>query len=138
MEAYNDILVNDWEVDEEVTDYMYQVSVLGKFIAGLGMSFAVLTTLKTLFHLFKPIITDDRLFYGMTFLIAVAGALIAGTFYFSVSFFTYRFAVKLQYALKHADQPSFRAAWQHFKLCFRMMGIMFIFYSFLMLVGIFF
>lgn len=134
MEQQEDILGNDWQVDDEVKYYLHQTSVLAKYVAMLGMLFALLTTGKTLYNLIRLIIRYGDFAFNAYFFGAIIGALLAGAVYFVISLFTHRFAVKLQLALKTTDQSSFYAAWQQFKMAYRMKGIVFIIYLLFMLV----
>ncbi len=134
MEQQEDILGNDWRVDDEVKYYLHQTSVLAKYVAMLGMLFALLTTGKTLYNLIRLIIRYGDFAFNAYFFGAIIGALLAGAVYFVISLFTHRFAVKLQLALKTTDQSSFYVAWQQFKMAYRMKGIVFIIYLLFMLV----
>lgn len=138
MEQQQDILGNDWQVDDEVKYYLHQTSVLAKYVAMLGMIFAILTTGKTLYNFIKLIIRYGDFTFNAYFFGAVTGALLAGSVYFVISLFTHRFAVKLQLALKTTDQPAFHAAWQQFKMAYRMKGVVFIVYLLFMLVVLIF
>ncbi|MBC7936661.1 MAG: hypothetical protein H7Y86_15025 [Rhizobacter sp.] len=133
METQQDILSIDWQVDDEVKNYLYQTSVLAKFVATLGMFFAVLTTGKTGFELVKMLLGYKEIFFSNYIIGTIIGALMAGAVYFVISLFTFRFAVKLQLSVKTTDQRAFNTAWHHFKMAYRSMGIMFIIYTALML-----
>lgn len=138
METHKDFLANDWKVDDEVRNYMYQTSVLAKFIAVVGMLFTAVTTIKSLYGFIKLIIIYGERFLTAGFIGSIVGVLLAGTVYFAISIFTYRFAEKLQQALKTADQECFQLAWNNFKMAFRIMGIVFIVFLLLILIIIIF
>ena len=138
MEPYRDILSNDWEVDEEVAGYLYQTAVLARFVAALGMCFAVLSTCKTAYSLVQLVMKYESFIYNSYFLLTVAGAVLWGVLYFSISLFTYRFASRLKLAIRQNDQDAFTACWQQFKLCYRMKGVTFIVYLGLLLIALLF
>ncbi len=134
MEQQKDILSSEWRVDDEVKYYLHQTSVLAKYVALLGMTFAVLTTAKNLYDLISLIMVYGDFAFNTYIIGALIGILLAGSMYFVISLFTHRFAVKLQLALRTTDQSSFTAALQQFKMAYRMKGIVFIVYLLFMAV----
>lgn len=134
METNRDILSSDWQIDEEVKNYLYQTAVLAKYVATLGMFFAVLTTAKTGYSLVRILLKYQQSYLSNSIMALIVGALLAGTVYFAISLFTYRFSIQLQQGIRSVDQPAFSMAWQHFRMAYRSMGIMFILYTGLLLV----
>lgn len=134
MEVQKDILASDLRVDEEVRTYIYQVSVLAKYLAALGMLFVLVSASKTIYDAIQLYNMYERYggnggAIGTNLIIGTLGGILLGSaVYFAVSLFTYRFAVKLQQALALSDQSLFSKAWHHFKMSYRIMGIMFIVY----------
>ena len=100
MTTLENILDEEWPVDDEVKVYLHQTAVLAKFIAAIGMIFAVLTTIKTGYGIVKSLaILRTYYFNSMFSVMNIVIALLAGAIYFSVSLFTYRFATKMQEGL---------------------------------------
>ncbi|RZK64436.1 MAG: hypothetical protein EOO92_27510 [Pedobacter sp.] len=135
MTTLENILDEEWPVDDEVKLYLHQTAVLAKFIAAIGMIFAVLTTIKTGYGIVRSLaILRTYYFNSMFSVMNIVIALLAGAIYFSVSLFTYRFATKMQEGLAGADQLAFNTAWNNFKLSYKIMGILFIIYIVLLLI----
>jgi len=133
MEIQKDILSNDWQVDDEVQLYLHQTAVLAKFVSAMGMVFAILTTAKTVYNSIRFMMLYNTGFFNTYSFVNIGGAALSGTAYFAISLFTFRFAVRPQQALKGSDQPAFDTAWHHFKMAYRVMGVMFIVYLALLL-----
>ncbi|RYY50912.1 MAG: hypothetical protein EOO06_02330 [Chitinophagaceae bacterium] len=137
MESIDNILEDEWQLDEEVRHYLNQTAVLAKFIALLGICFSVLTTVKTGSGIVKNMATlKAYYFYSFYGMMNIVVALLAGVIYFSVSLYTYRFAIKLQQSLLESDQQLFNQAWDNFKLSFKILGIMFIIYIAMMALSV--
>jgi hypothetical protein len=131
MEPNTESNLFDLQVDHEVTGYLGETARWAKFIAIIGF---ICCGLIAIFSFFIGSIyssTIDRLGAGSGASTALSGGitvlyLAMAVVYFFPCLYLFRFAVKMQVALRSNDQPQLIQSFRNLKSCYKYMGILLI------------
>ena len=117
----------DLRIDPGSGSYLYETSKWAKFLAILGFIITGLVVLVTLVFVVLAFVNFNdesaayRFGYGIGQLLLVLGLLLI---YFFPCLYLYRFASKLQTALKINDQPLLVDSFLNLKRCFKFVGVL--------------
>ncbi len=131
MEQGQNLLTSDIHVDEIAYGHLKETAKWGKFLGLLGFVLSGLLALVGIFAgsmittlMERSGSTAGPVGAGTLTMIYIIGALI----YFFMSLYLYRFAVKMQAALKTTSQETFNESLSNLRMLYRMMGIIMIVY----------
>ncbi len=125
MEQSNSLF--DLQIDHQASSFLRETAKWSKFLAIVGFIFIGLFLIIVLFagSLMSSMMSSA---YGTpgsgsggTILVAAVGLI-----YFFPCFYLYKFATKMQVALRNNDQESLNTSFENLKSCFKFMGILMI------------
>lgn len=139
MENVKDIFENELLVDEEVNSYLSQTAAWAKFTGILGICFAILSIIKTIYSIVKLFsIVSSKYYSTIPVIMSFAISVLSGVIYFAISLFTLRFALRMQEALAGREQLLFERSWYNLKIVYRLVGIVCSIYLLLIIISFLF
>jgi hypothetical protein len=134
MDADQNLLKYDLQIDEQGQTHLKETAMWAKFIAIVGIILSVFLCFAAFFMgaLLSRFSTNP---YGRSGSAAALSAgfitvfyLIIAVVFFFISLYLYRFATKMKQALQTADQLSLNQSFQNIKVYFRILGIITVLY----------
>ena len=143
MEATENLLGNDLQVDTVVQQHLSDTAKWARFLAIVGFIFSGLCFLAGLFGLINADTSPRRRSYFETTssqdlspIYSAILVLVIALVWFATSLYTWRFADKMKTALAQSDQYSFIDSFANLSKNYRLMGIVTIVYLVLVVLAI--